>query len=333
MGRIFILVLLLICLVFLLSLLFFYIRSRIEIKVLREARLELEEITHKQKETISRLEKAIPVELYKDVIKEEHGQIKLLPYQQSYTVMEMNTVDFTEQVHAMPPQDLFQFINQMLEKTVTHVYEKHGMIELFDKAGFSAMFTGSCEEALDAAVSITEVIEAEKEQSPLIQNFAVGLTYGSVLSGLAGSEQRMSLITISEHIGIAGFLQSIARKYDARLLITQTFRARVEGFDKKFHARRLGYIYISSINRLEEVYEVYDGSPVTIRNSRQKTKIIFEKGVAYYGKGDYEKARQYFIEVCKTNRYDGAARQYLVLCEKNLTDTSSKTCVPQIEVF
>lgn len=310
-----------------------YGRNRTETKVLREAKLDLDETVQKQKQAILQLEKNIPMELYRDVVKEENGKFKLTPSHQSYSIMEMNTDGFSMKMQEMPPEKLFQFINQLLEKTVSYVYQKQGMIEFFDRAGFNALFTGSCEEALEAAVSITEMIENETEKSDLFQNFSVGLTYGTVLAGLAGCEQRMSLITVSEHSSVAAFLRSIARKYDARLLITETFRARITGFEGKFHARRLGYIYISAANRLEEVYEVYDGAPVKVRNSKQKTKIVFEKGVAFYGKGDYEKARQYFIEVCKTNRYDGAAKEYLMRCEKNLSEPSGATCVPQIEAF
>jgi hypothetical protein len=196
-----------------------------------------------------------------------------------------------------------------------------------------AFFEENTEKALEAAISISQVIEAEVqlEHASIFQGFSMGLTNGMVLAGMAGIEQRMSLVTVSDFKEVAAFLQHIARKYDARILITGTLKQKINGFDQKFHARKIGYLYIKASQALEEMYDVFDGDGSITRKKKQKTKIAFENGVEFYAKGEYEKARQHFIEVCKTNRYDEAAKEYLMQCETKLSDAQGVSYEPQIE--
>lgn len=310
---------------------FFYIREKVKNKVLREGKMDIETELNEQKKTISYMEKTIPMELYQEVIKEEGGSMQFVPAYLPFAVMDMNADDFNDRIHAMQAKDIFEFINQMLVKTVPLVYEKGGIIDKFVKAGFTAFYEKSCEDALVAAVSISEVINQESVKSGMFEQFSLGLSYGTVLTGLAGTDRRMSLITVSEYTGLSAFLQSIARKYDSRILITGTFQKKIEGFERKFNARKIGFIYITATGHLEEIYDVFDGDPIEVRNQKRKTKIVFEKGVAFYAKGDYKKARQYFIEVFKTNRYDMAAKEYLNRCERNIAEP--KNLQPQIETY
>lgn len=308
------------------------LKKRTEIKVLREGKLELEELTREQEQTIKWLKRTIPVELYEKAVKEKQGTKKLVPLYQSYTIMEMNTAQFAKQVKGMELEEMFQVINDILGKTVPFVYQKKGIIEYFHKAGFVALFEESEELALEAAISISETIEAEpqSQHAKLFQDFSVGMTSGMVLAGMAGMEQRMSLVTVSDSQEVAVFLQEIARKYDARILITGTLKQKIHAFEQKFHARKIGYLYIKATSSMEEIYDVFDGTSSAVRKNKQKTKIVFENGVEFYAKGDYEKARQYFIEVCKNNRYDGAAKEYLMQCENRLSH-GNQPFVPQIE--
>lgn len=312
--------------------LFFY-RKKTEIKVLKEEMLELKEKKGEQDETIKWLIRTIPLELYEKVIQEERGEKKIVPLYQAFTIMEMNTAKFDKQVKGMELKETFQVINDVLGKTVPLVYQKQGIIEYFHKAGFVALFEESTEKALEAAISISQVIETEVQsvEESYLKDFSMGLTSGMVLAGMAGTEQRLSLVTVSDFQEVAGVLQILARKYDARILITGTLRMKINGFEKKFHARKIGYIYIKATQTLEEMYDVFDGDNSSTRKNKQKTKIVFENGVEFYAKGDYEKARQYFIEVCKTNRYDGAAKEYLMRCETKLSDIQKLSLEPQIE--
>ena len=320
-------------LIIILALIIYFVRVQIRIKLLREEREELEETVSEQKKIISYMERTLPIELYQRLEKKEGEQTKFVPTFLNSVVMDMNTLNFTEQIHSMQAKEIFAFINHMLTKTVPFVYEKKGGVDSFYEAGFTAFFEDQYENAVIAAISISELIYKEAEQSELFEEFSIGLSYGSVLAGLAGTEERCAMITVSEYAGISSFLQSIARKYDSRILITGTLRGKIENFEQKFHARKIGYIYITANQSMEEIYDVFDGDPIAVRNNKKKTKIVFEKGVSYYAEQDYQKARQYFIEVFKTNRYDKAAKEYLNRCEQNLAGGKPEECKVQIETY
>ena len=310
-----------------------WIRDRIKIKVLREEKDDMEEVLLEERKKTNYMEKTMPIELYRLLVRNEGRNAEFVPTFLPSVVMNLNTIHFTERIHSMQANDIFEFINHILMKTVPYVCQKNGIIDQFYEAGFTAYFEERYEDALVTAISISEVIEAETEKSDLFQDFAIGMSYGSVLAGLAGTEQRNSLVTVSEYTGISSFLQSIARTYDARILITGTLRSKIEDFEQKFNARKIGYIYITALDALEEIYEVFDGNHISVRNHKRKTKIIFEKGVEYYAKGEYQKARQYFIEVFKTNGYDRAANEYLNRCEQLITDGTDAEKQPQIETY
>jgi len=316
-----------------LALVVYFVRVQIKIKLLQEEKEEREETVLEQKKIISYMERTLPIELYQRLEKKEGEQIKFVPTFLDSVVMDMNTQNFTEQIHSMQAKEIFAFINHMLTKTVPFVCEKKGGIDSFYEAGFTAFFWDKYENAVIAAISISELIYKEAEQSELFEEFSIGLSYGNVLAGLAGTEERYAMITVSEYAGISSFLQSIARKYDSRILITGTLRGKIQNFEQKFHARKIGYVYITANQSMEEIYDVFDGDPIAVRNNKKKTKIVFEKGVSYYAEQDYQKARQYFIEVFKTNRYDKAAKEYLNRCEQNLAGGKPEECKVQIETY
>lgn len=327
------LILLAILSIILICVIIIMLRQKVKIKVLRERNDNLQETLELQQKKVTSMERTIPVELYRRLQKNEGEHIQWLPTFRPSIIMDVNTSHFIRHIHSMQANDIFQFINQILVKTIPCVYQKNGIVDNIYKAGFTAYFDEHYEDALTAAISISEIIEKEAAGSDLFNDFSIGMSYGNVLAGLAGTEERISLVIVSEYTGLSSFLQSIAGRYDARILITGTLRNKVDAFEQKFNARKIGYVYISASKTLEAIYDVFDGDFIKKRNNKRKTKIVFEKGVEYYAQGEYQKARQCFIEVFKTNRYDRAAKDYLNRCEQLLTSESTLTINPQIETY
>lgn len=309
------------------------IRKQLKIKMLKEEKFTLEEEMDKVTRRLAFMEKTIPCELYKLVLGEKRGKIEDTSSHMPFAIVSMNNENFSDYIHTMEPNAVFEMINGLFTKTVPYVHEKNGEIASFQKAGFKAMFYNNCEGALEAAVSISEVFNREVKHTKLMDGFSMGVSYGSVLTGMAGSEERKSLVTVSEDEAISSYLQSIARKYNARILITGTFRKQIADVETKFHSRLLGYLYVTATQSLEELHDVYDGDALEIRNNKQKTKMAFEKGVKEFASEDYASARRYFIEVFKTNRYDVAAKRYLSLCEERISAPKDTVFTPQIETF
>ena len=133
---------------------------------------------------------------------------------------------------------------------------------------------------------------------------------------VVGHEKRFGTLTISETTGLAEFLQELAVRYKARILITGSLKAQIPDFEKHYNSRYLGSIYLKAARTAEDLYDVYDGDEPADKNGKRKTRLLFEKGVALFQDEKFHDARQHFIEILKANRMDGAAKEYLYLCNR-----------------
>lgn len=226
-----------------------------------------------------------------------------------------NVVGFHDMVRGMDTGEVYQFINRSLSCSIPAVYEHGGVVEEIRDAGITALFNGSCEESLRAAVAICEEMFL-REKEGCFRNFTTGLCYGLVQAGVVGCGQRLAVHTLSAYTGLGSFLQQIGMKYYARILAVGNYVDRIDGFHKKYNCRRLGYIFLGSLQQMEIVYDIFDGDDADTRNRKRKTKMLFEKGVQLFLGRQYADARVYFIEVLKADSNDKAAREYVFLCDK-----------------
>ena len=67
---------------------------------------------------------------------------------------------------------------------------------------------------------------------------------------------------------------------------------------------------------MEKIYDVFDGDDNDMRNRKRQTRMVFESGIQLYTEQKFEEARQHFIEVLKSDRYDLAAKEYVYRCEE-----------------
>lgn len=246
-------------------------------------------------------------------------------------IINANIADFERIIQHMEVEQVYRFINQTLACCIPAVYENDGILNAFQEAGLSVLFQNNLEEGLNAAVSICEEI-VRCNDSEHYQKFAIGLCYGDVMVGMVGQEKRLFVLTLSTYTGFVNFLQKTAPKYYARILATGSYVERIEKLNKKYNSRFLGYFYISSTDTLEKVFDIFDGDTAGIRNLKRKTRMMFEKGVYLFLEGDFAEARNYFIEVLKTDRTDRAAREYVLLCDKYRNVEKEQTKV-YIEIY
>ena len=217
--------------------------------------------------------------------------------------------------HVMPglsSEQTFQYINDMLAQTVPAVLEQGGAAWNFDQAGVYSFFQNAASDALDAALSAGRRLQKKGER------VAAGIVKGQVMVGVAGHEARMNVISISEQTRVAAFFMRIGEKYHASVLIGRSAAAQIRDFEKRYHVRFLGYLKISASERLEGVYDVYDGDKDEERRNKQRTKADFERGVLLFTQQKHREAREAFIDVLRRWRGDSAAREYLGLCNRVL---------------
>lgn len=293
-------------------------------KIKEKSQMKMQEDKH----NMNMVQRMIPVELFEFLQIKDISEVSFEKQRQTETIsMHINNNEFSRIVHSREAEKIFLFINQFLNEAVPQIYENGGVIEGFQEAGMTVLFFKEYDKAVVAAISIVELLNelSMKKREPHYDNFSIGLCYDNSIIGVVGHPERMSLLTLSAYTsGLSRWLQSIAEKYYAKILVTDSCVEKITDFQKKFHVRFLGYIYIKDTDRIEKIYDVFDGDEQEIRNRKRQTRMVFEKGVHLFSKQNYQEARQYFIEVLKTDHFDKAAKEYIYFCEYYLKETNEK---------
>ncbi|MCM1498014.1 MAG: HAMP domain-containing protein [Clostridium sp.] len=233
------------------------------------------------------------------------------------TIFSLQLADFDRSIRRKNTTEMIEDINRVLNACVPVVAEQNGMVENFQNAGFNVVFDNGCGAALFSAVTICQKLNGLVKEKQLDQNqVGIGIAYGEVMLGIVGQESRMAAITVSQYRDTACWLQSIAERYQAHILITQTAAERIPDFWATYHIRTLGFLYNTYTGYSDRIYDVYDGDCAEDIESKNETKEWFERGVEMYCVRNFSGARKQFIEVLKRFRRDRAAKEYLYLCDK-----------------
>lgn len=233
------------------------------------------------------------------------------------TVLNCSVGAFDQIARDLRSKEMFRLINQVLARLVPVVDGSGGLVDRFDRAGLLAIYTQQPDRALDAAISLCQTLRSARleEAEGRELDFHVTLSAGPAMIGIVGAEKRLEAMTISEHTSFTRFLQPLAGEYGAAVLMTGSAAGLISEFDGRYHARTIGFVRMKTLDRLERLYDVYDGDEETTRRLKEETREQFEKGVALFCSHQYYEARLLFIEVLKKHRRDKAAKNYLYLCD------------------
>lgn len=233
------------------------------------------------------------------------------------TVLNCSVGAFDQIARGLRSKEMFRLINQVLARLVPVVDGSGGLVDRFDRAGLLAIYTQQPDRALDAAISLCQTLRTAQLEEAEGQDldFHVTLSAGPAMIGIVGAEKRLEAMTISEHTSFTRFLQPLAAEYGAAVLMTGSAAGLIPDFWERYHARTIGFVRMKTLDRLERLYDVYDGDEETTRRLKEETREPFEKGVALFCSHQYYEARLLFIEVLKKHRRDRAAKNYLYLCD------------------
>ncbi len=257
--------------------------------------------------------KFIPAKILELLGKESIQKVKLGDQMTGeLTILSLHAMDYSRQQGAFSPEEVYTNINRVLSLFVEMIDTRHGVVEHFEDTGLSAFFTVNSSEALDAAIDIQRL---PKSQAPGSKR-TIAISYGQVTIGVIGHEKRMEATTISTHSDLAKALCLKGDKYGAHILVTHLVYKQIPDFEKHYHARYLGNIYLSADHTYERIYDVYDGDSEEEFYYKDLTRTLFEQGVGLFVAKKFYEARLVFVEVLKQHRKDKAAKEYLYRCDK-----------------
>lgn len=227
----------------------------------------------------------------------------------------MDVDGYSATMEKMPPQEAYRYINGAQERCIPRISDAGGIITDFNGSGISALFSKEPGRGLQAAIEMCEAMSEEADRYPA---FAVSLCYGGAMVGVTGDVRRLMLMVLSNYTGLGTFLQRMASRYYTRIIVTGSYAQQIPDFERKYNNRLIGCLYIQSTDNMEKLYDVFDGDTPEVRNQKRKTKTLFERGVSFFLSRRFQEARACFIEVLKMDRYDRAAREYVLRCDQSI---------------
>jgi len=144
-------------------------------------------------------------------------------------------------------------------------------------------------------------------------DMGVGLNTDVVVSGNIGSPKRMDYTIIGDGVNLASRLESACKQYSARILISEhTFR-KLRG---TYRVREVDYVVVKGKQEPVAVYEVLDYHIDKTFPNLLEAVNYFKGGLAYYRKGQWDKAMETFRGAIDLNPQDKLPQIYIDRCEQ-----------------
>ena len=183
-----------------------------------------------------------------------------------------------------------------------------------------ALFPDEPQGAITAAVLMQRRLRAWRPKVSFPPGFEVrlgiGLHAGHLELGIVGQGERWDSSIISDAVNTASRIEGLTKTFGAELLITEATRDRLPD-SEAFSMRRIGRIGVKGKAEQVVVFEVMDSLPDPARESRERIKEPFERGVKAFELDNLQEARAMFLECLAISPRDRVSLYYarLLNCE------------------
>ncbi len=149
------------------------------------------------------------------------------------TVMFADVRSFTTLSEHLSPKQTFKFLNSYLSRMEPIIGSHGGFIDKYLGDGILALFSRSPDDGVAAAIGMIEALGEYNEHrsrsgyAPI--DIGIGIHIGPVMLGTVGGEERMEGTAVGDAVNLASRIESLTRKYGARILISDSVRARLAG--------------------------------------------------------------------------------------------------------
>ncbi len=218
------------------------------------------------------------------------------------------------EVYARSGRELFDSVNEILERTAPIVTAQGGAVFNFAYDGYDAVFEQGSAAGVSTAVAVQqEILELNREReaagkAPVVVHIA--LDKGSVMLGVVGDENQIEPASISSSFSTVRHLTALCGRLQAGILCTEAVIAGAGGYGSRYMGRCAGgggYV---------RTYEIFDGDPYSVRKVKEASGDRFSQGVYALYSRDFSEAKRIFLGLVHANTGDGGARYYLYLADR-----------------
>ena len=226
----------------------------------------------------------------------------------------MLSFHFPDQVYEKSGRELFDNVNEIIERTASIVTQKGGAVFNFAYDGYDSVFEEGSAVALSTAVAIQqEVLDINRErelsgQPPVVVRIA--LDEGNVMMGVVGDENQIQPTSISSSFSVVKHLLELCGRLEANILCTESVIDDASGYGSRYMGKCM------EGGQAIRTYEIFDGDAYEIRKVKESTGSRFSQGVYDLYSREFSQAKRIFLNLVHNNTGDGGARYYLYLADR-----------------
>ena len=224
-------------------------------------------------------------------------------------------------------------LNGYFDGAVGEVHAQDGMVAKFLGDGIFAMWNVPYEQsefrrsALTAAVGLKERIgDYDAVSLGLRFRTRIGLHCGEASVGNCGGKERFEYTAIGAAVNLASRLEGANRILGTQLLAS---REVVEGLEKEFVLREIGYCKLKGMGRPTRIYEVLG---VEGKMRREEWLGVFAEGIGKFRGRDFVGAAVCFQQVLELKPGDGPSGFLLGLSNRYAGEPPPKDWLGEIDL-
>lgn len=229
------------------------------------------------------------------------------------TVLFSDIRDYTTLAEQMTPEENFKFVCSFNERMGPAIRKHNGFINQYLGDAIMAIFPEKASDALNAAIEMHQEVQRLNEerllknQSPI--KIGVGIHTGPLIMGITGDEKRMDAATISDTVNTASRLEGLTKQYRAGILLSDSSLLEIER--ENYHLRYLGIVQLKGKREAVHIYECFSFNTKEEVDKKQKTLVLFNKGIENYLNSSFPSSVQAFESVTEINPTDMTAAFFL----------------------
>ena len=181
------------------------------------------------------------------------------------TVLFSDIRQFTSLAERLGAHSTVSLLNDYFERMVECIFDQGGMLDKFIGDAIMAVFglpvprDDDEDRALRAAISMIESlrewnVERSRRGDPVL-DMGVGLNTDSVVAGNIGSGKRMDYTIIGDGVNLASRLEGACKHYGARILLSQSTKAKLRGV---YRLREVDRIVVKGKSEPVAIFECFD---------------------------------------------------------------------------
>ena len=274
-----------------------------------------ESLSMELQQTNNSLKRFVPHEFLKFLGKQRIADVNLGDHTQlDMTIMFCDIREFTTLSENLTPRENFLFLNSYLERIGPVIREFGGFIDKYVGDGIMALFPGTADSAVNAAIQIQEQIKIYNQHRQSCGynsiQLGIGIHTGSMMLGTIGENERMDSTVISDAVNLCARIESLTKDYGLRIALSESTWEAVK--DKEFlEERYIGQIFVKGKKEPVPIYELFNtDDPATLVTKRQN-RADFYKALASFTSGAYEEARTGFQKLLEMMPDDKTSKVYL----------------------